>query len=133
MKTLVDFNKGLMSLPMPGLVWLGLLVVVNLAAPIYFFETLEAKVVQAAFLASGALMVTIFASRGFVRLLGIAHIFWVPMIPWLLTRLDQFEPGDPIVYWMVTVIVMNSISLIFDAIDLVRYINGERQPYIDIS
>ena len=86
MRALIGFTKGLMSLPMPWPVWLGLLVAVNFAGPIYFFETLEAKVVLAAFLASAALMTAIFASKGFVRLLGIGHIFWVPMVPWLWTR-----------------------------------------------
>ncbi len=94
MKAMIGFTKGLMSMPMPWRVWLGLLVAVNLAGPIYFFEALEAKVVLASFLASAALMTAIFASKGFVRLLGIGHIFWVPMVPWLWTRLDQVGPGD---------------------------------------
>ncbi len=54
MKAMIGFTKGLMSMPMPWPVWLGLLVTVNVAGPIYFFEALEAKVVLAAFLASAA-------------------------------------------------------------------------------
>ena len=75
MKAMVGLTKGLMSMPMPWPLWLGLLLALNVAAPIYFFETLEAKVVLTAFLASVALMTAIFASKGFVRLLGIGHIF----------------------------------------------------------
>ena len=133
MRALIGFTKGLMSLPMPWPVWLGLLVAVNFAGPIYFFETLEAKVVLAAFLASAALMTAIFASKGFVRLLGIGHIFWVPMVPWLWTRLDQVGPGDPLGYWIIAVMIMDSISLIIDAIDVLRYLKGERQPYITVA
>ena len=80
-------------MPMPWPLWIGLLVVVNIAGPIYFFEALEAKVVLAAFLASAASMTAIFAAKGFVRLLGIGHIFWIPMVPWLWTRLDQVGAG----------------------------------------
>ncbi len=133
MKAMIGFTKGLMSMPMPWPLWLGLLVAVNVAGSIYFFEALEAKVVLAAFLASVALMTAIFATKGFVRLLGIGHIFWVPMVPWLWIRLNQVGPGDLLGYWIIAVIVMNSISLIIDVIDVFRYLKGERQPYIIVA
>ncbi len=130
MKAMIGFTKGLMSMPMPWPVWLGLLVTVNVAGPIFFFEAIEAKVVLVAFLASAALMTAIFASKGFVRLLGIGHIFWIPMVPWLWTRLDQVEPGNLIGYWMIAVVALNGISLIFDTIDVVRYVTGDRKPNV---
>ena len=133
MKAMIGFTKGLMSMPMPWLVWLGLLLAVNVVGPIYFFEALEAKVVLVAFLASAGLMTAIFAAKGFVRLLGIGHIFWVPMVPWLWTRLDQVEPGDPFGYWITAVIILDGISLIIDAIDVLRYLKGDRQPYITVA
>ncbi len=133
MKVMIGFAKGLMSLPMPWPVWLGLLVAVNFAGPIYFFEAFEAKVVLAAFLASAALMTAIFAAKGFVRLLGIGHIFWIPMVPWLWARLDQIEPSNLIGYWMIAVVALNSISLIIDAIDVLRYVRGDRNPYVAIA
>ncbi len=133
MKAVIGFTKGLMSMPMPWPLWLGLLVAVNVAGPIYYFETIEAKVVLAAFLASAALMTAIFATKGFVRLLGIGHIFWIPMVPWLWTRLDQVEPGNLIGYWMIAVVAVNGISLIIDAIDVVRYVAGDREPYLTVA
>ena len=93
MKALIGLSKGMMSMPMPWQAWLGLLVAVNAAGPIYFFDALEAKIVLGAFLASVAFMTAIFASKGFVRLLGLGHIFWVPMVPWLFARLDQVGPS----------------------------------------
>ena len=133
MKAMIGFTKGLMSMPMPWLVWLGLLLAVNVVGPIYFFEALEAKVVLVAFLASLGLMTAIFAAKGFVRLLGIGHILWVPMVPWLWIRLDQVGPGEPIGYWITAVIILDSISLIIDGIDVLRYLKGERQPYIIVA
>ena len=117
-------------MPMPWPLWIGLLVVVNIAGPIYFFEALEAKIVLAAFLASATSMTAIFAAKGFVRLMGIGHIFWVPMVPWLWNRLDQVAPGDLLGYWMIAVVAVNGIALIIDAIDVVRYVRGEREPYV---
>ncbi len=133
MKATIGFTKGLMSMPMPWPLWIGLLVAVNIAGPIYFFEVLEAKVVLAAFLASAASMTAIFTAKGFVRLLGIGHIFWVPMVSWLWTRLDQVGPGNMIGYWMIAVVALNGISLIIDAIDVVRYVAGDRKPYITVA
>ena len=133
MKVMIGFTKGLLSIPMPWPIWLGLLVTVNAPVPIYFFWALEAKVVLGAFLASMVLMTAIFATKGFVRLLGIGHIFWVPMVPWLWTRLDQVEPGNLIGYWMIAVVVLNGIALILDAIDVTRYVTGDRQPYVTIA
>ena len=133
MTAMVRLAKGMMSLPMPWRVWLGVLIAVNAAAPIYFLEALEGKVVLAAFLAGAALMTAIFAAKGFVRLLGLGHVFWVPMVPWLYIRLDQVGPGDPLGYWIIAVMILNGISLILDAIDVVRYLKGERQPYLTIA
>ncbi len=78
-------------------------------------------------------MTAIFAVKGFVRLLGIGHIFWVPMVPWLWTRLDQVEPESLIGYWIIAVVALNSISLIIDAIDVVRYVAGDREPYVTVA
>ncbi len=133
MKAMIGFTKGLMSMPMPWPLWIGLLLVVNIAGPIYFFEAFEAKVVLAAFLASAAFMTAIFAAKGFVRLLGIGHFLWIPMVPWLWTRLDQVEPGILIGYWMIAVVAVNGISLIIDAIDVVRYVAGDREPYLTVA
>ncbi len=133
MHAVIGFAKGLMSMPMPWPIWLGLLVAVNVAGPIYFFEALEAKVVLGAFLAGAALMTAIFASKGFVRLLGIGHIFWVPMVPWLWARLDQVGPGDLLGYWMIALMALNSLALIIDAIDVFRYVRGEREPYLAVT
>ncbi len=133
MKAMIGFSKGLMSMPMPWPLWIGLLVVVNVAGPIYFFEALEAKVVLAAFLASAASMRAIFAVKGFVRLLGIGHIFWVPMVPWLWNRLDQVGPGDLLGYWMIAVVAVNGIALIIDAIDVLRYVRGDRKPTVTVA
>ena len=133
MKAMIGFAKGLMSMSMPWPVWLGLLVAVNVAGSIYFFEALEAKVVLAAFLAGAAVMTAIFSSKGFVRLLGIGHIFWVPMVPWLWARLDQVGPGDLLGYWMIALMALNSLALIIDAIDVFRYVRGEREPYLAVT
>ncbi len=34
---------------------------------------------------------------------------------------------------MIAVVALNGISLIFDAIDIVRYVTGDRKPYVTIA
>ena len=72
----------------------------------------------------------IFASRGFVRLMGIGHIYWVPLIPWLWSRLDGFPPAGPFAMWLTSVMLLNSVSLIIDVGDVARYLNGDRTPHL---
>lgn len=128
--TIIRFSKALASMPMPWPLWVGLLVSLNVAAPIYFFETIEAKVVLAATVASMVLMTAIFSAKGFVRLLGIGHIFWVPLVPWLWTRFQLVEAGDPLAYWLAALMLANSLSLILDTVDAFRYLRGERHPIV---
>ncbi len=79
------------------------------------------------------IMTVIFSVKGFVRLLGIGHIAWLPLVPWLWTRLDD-APADSIFgYWLMAVIVLNSLSVIIDTIDVLRYVKGERTPYLALN
>jgi len=130
MKVMVDFFRAVLGMPKVWVAWVGLMMALNLAMPVYFIESLEARVILAAFLAAAGLMMTLFALKGFVRLLGLAHIFWIPMLPWLAGR---FEPGllDTVFgKWLLAVIVVDGISLMIDAVDVVRYVRGDREPAI---
>jgi hypothetical protein len=120
--------KTMMLMPKPWFAWLGVLMFTNMLIPLFLIHTLEAKVVLAAVICSIIIMTAIFNAKGFVRLLGIGHIAWVPMIPWLFTRLENASFDSLFGYWLVAVIILDSLSLIIDAIDVLRYIRGERSP-----
>ena len=100
-KPMMGFFKGNMEFGMIMLtkfrlvprLWLIALVVVNIAS-LYFIDTTEARVVLGAFVISIIVMTEIYRRMGFVRLLGIGHILWVPMVPWLWMRLGQVPPLD---------------------------------------
>ncbi len=133
MKTMIRFLRTMMLMPKPWLAWLGVIVFINLLIPLYFIHTLEAKVVLIAIVCSITIMTAVFSAKGFVRLLGIGHIAWVPMIPWLFTRIEKISFDNPFGYWLLAIIIMNSLSLIIDAIDVIRYIRGECRPYLTLS
>ncbi len=115
-------------MPMPWPLWIAVMAALNMIGAIYFFTAIEAKVVLAAIVAGQIVMASIFSRKGFVRLLGIGHIFWVPMLPWLAIRLGEIGLNSAFGYWILAVIVVDGLSLVIDAIDVIRYLRGERSP-----
>ena len=111
-------------------VWIVLLLVANMVIPLFLISTIEGQLVLIAAMAGALSQMAIFASKGFVRLLGIGHIFWVPLVPWLWSRLDGFPPNEPFAVWMTAVIVLNGVSLVIDVSDVWRYLAGERAPHL---
>ncbi len=130
MKTMFEFTKTLFVNGVGLAVWMSLLLLANLVVPLFFVTTVEGQLVLVAFVASALSMMAIFASKGFVRLLGIGHVYWVPLVPWLWTRLPGFPPDDPFTVWMTAVIILNGVSLIIDVRDVGRDLAGERAPYL---
>ena len=133
MKSMMKFTKTMMIMPIHWQVWLGVLVTANMVVPFFFIHMLEAQVVLAAAIVGMVIMSIIFNVKGFVRLLGIGHIAWLPLVFWLWTKLDH-APADSIFgYWLMAVVVLNSLSLIIDTIDVLRYVKGERRPVLTLN
>jgi len=133
MKSMMKLMKTMMIMPIPWQVWLGVLVLANMIVPFFFIHRLEAQVVVATMIVGLVIMSVIFSVKGFVRLLGFGHIGWLPLVFWLWTRLDH-APADSIFgYWLMAVIVLNSLSLIIDTIDVLRYVKGERRPVLTLN
>jgi hypothetical protein len=124
--------RAMLKLPKPWAAWLGLLVALNAVAPLFFIRSPEAWAALAAVMVGMAIMTAIFAARGFVRLLGLGHAPWLLLLPWLLwSRLDLHEPGSALRNWLLALLIANSLSLVIDAVDVFRYIRGERAPTVN--
>ncbi len=100
---------------------------INLSS-IFFLPKTEAWVVLGTGLLAGTTMTVLHAKLGYVRLLGIGHFVWIPMLVWLIFRLNNILEHTLFYGWLVTLIAMDSISLLFDTVDLVRYVRGDRSP-----
>ena len=130
---MMKLMRTMMIMPIHWQVWLGVLVTANMVVPFFFIHMLEAQVVLAAAIVGMVIMSIIFNVKGFVRLLGIGHIAWLPLVFWLWTKLDH-APADSIFgYWLMAVVVLNSLSLIIDTIDVLRYVKGERRPVLTLN
>ena len=126
MRGFIKFNKGIMKTPLPVRLWLMVLVVANLAVPLFYLNHLEAQVILISILASMVLMSILTARTGFTRLLGLGHIFWIPLLYFLWTRLCQIPANDFFGIWVRAVMVLNAVSLVADASDVIRYAAGDR-------
>ncbi len=122
---MIGFMKGVWSMPAPVRAWVGLLAATNMAS-IAFIGHIEAQVVLAALMLGAFVQAAIFSKLGFVRLLGIGHFHWIPMLYWMYTRLDAIRAEPAFYYWVLALFVMNGISLVIDVIDIAKYIAGDR-------
>ncbi len=126
MNAFIKFNKGVMRGPIHVRLWLMLLIFFNLLVPLFYIHRVEAQVVLGALLASATLMTVLTGLSGFTRLLGLGHIFWLPLLYFLWNRLGQIPADDLFGVWIRIVIAVNAISLVIDGIEVLRYIAGDR-------
>jgi hypothetical protein len=133
MNAFIKFNRGILRLPILVRVWLMLLMSVNLLAPIIYIQRSEARIVLLTFLASFLVMVLITGASGFTRLLGLGHVLWVPLLFFLVSRLDSVPVGGSYSAWIRSVIALNSISLVLDLVDVVRFARGERSEIVSVK
>lgn len=108
--------------------WFWLLMIVNLVAPLFFLQRPEAWATLAGYFVAAAVMIPLHRRLGWVRLLGIGHFQWLLLLPWLVYRYLETSPTGALAVWMLAVIAVDTICLIIDIVDLVRYLAGERKP-----
>ena len=111
-------------------IWAVFLILVNLAS-LFFLDTYYGCVNLVAVCAGISVMILIYLRMGFVRLLGIGHVFWIPMIGYFLTDLPDQATNNALYWWVLLLIAFNTISLVIDAIDVTRFAKGERSPHYE--
>jgi hypothetical protein len=110
-------------------IWGAWLVAVN-AACLLFIQHIEAQVTLGAVGVAVLAQALIYQRKRFIRLLGVTHVLWVPMLTWIAVRLDTLPKEETAFHvWLITLIATNAVSLAIDAWDATRFILGERRPY----
>jgi hypothetical protein len=127
MKALVDFLKNIFKMPAIWWPWMAGLPLINLAS-IFFLPRTEAWVVLGTGLLAATIMTVLHAKLGYVRLVGIGHFVWIPMLIWLVVRLAQIPEGTLFYNWLLAVIAMDTLSVFLDIVDFIRYLRGDRAP-----
>jgi hypothetical protein len=114
--------------------WVMVLVVANLAALLFVIGRREGRMlvrpepiaIVASFLAAGAFMNWLYAQVGYVRLLGLAHlVFWGPVWAWILSRRRAIGTDTFFGKYVQLYLVIAGVSLLIDAIDVIRHLLGD--------
>jgi hypothetical protein len=126
----MGFMASIWQMPWYWRVWVGLLMLVNGAIPFLFLDAIEAKVVLIVFMLAAVTQMVIYHAKGFVRMLGAGHFYWIPMLGWLLFRINEGLVSETMLSWIVSVLLLNTVSLLIDLVDVIRYWRGERSPTI---
>ncbi len=132
MKAMLNFMRIMLKMPKFWQGWILVMFLTNMGGAFVYLGTVEAWAVLAGLMTGAFLQSSIFAAKGFVKLLGLGHVAWVPMVPWLWMRLDLAQPGSAFAWWLTAVIVLDGISLVIDLTDVIRYLAGNRTPKISL-
>jgi len=78
--------------------------------------------------AAAVLMEWLYGQVGYVRLLGVAHLVcWTPVYLWILSRRGSIPSGSLFSKWIALYLVVVTISLVIDLVDVIRYLAGDGQ------
>ena len=129
MKAILNLAKDINKMPIFWVIWVWCLFSVNMAA-VFFLGHLEGKVVFGCMMVAATLMPYLHSKYGYVGLLGVAHLPWIPMLIWLYTRIDSIKLVDDLYKWILLVFFFDGISIILDTVDVVKYILGNKKTSI---
>ena len=114
------FFDALVKQPLWVPVWVALLALVNIAS-LFFWSAPLAKLIFIAFMLSAMAIMALYSYFGFEKILGMGHVLWIFLLPYILLQLEYVE-GIFFMY-LVTLSVFLTISLVFDTIDVWKYIH----------
>jgi hypothetical protein len=110
-------------------IWGAWLVAVN-SASLLFIQHIEAQVTLGAVGVAVVAQALIYQRKRFIRLLGVTHVLWIPMLAWIALRLDTLPREETEFHvWLIMLVATNAVSLAIDAWDATRFAFGERRPY----
>ena len=127
---LTRLGRSIAGLPRWVQGWVAILIATNLAS-LWFLDHPIGQWTAIAAIAVAAMNLPIMVVQGGItRLMSFPHMVWVPLLFFIIEQL--VGAGGPAVgsaVWAfgATVFVVNLISVMFDLLDIVRWLNGERE------
>ena len=118
MRNPLRFFVELFKQPLWIPLWVLFLVLVNVAS-VGFWESPVAKVILITFFLNSILMMGLYSRFGFEKILGLGHVFWIPLVVYLLVQIPDVEGGFQV--YLMVLLVSIAISLVFDIVDVRRY------------
>ena len=119
----IRFAGDLLRQPTWVPIWVFALMIVNMAS-LAFWSELLAKVIFVTFLMSAMLMMALYAKFGFERILGFGHVFWIPLLAYILVQVRHAQ-GEFHAYLVVLSLCIGA-SLLFDILDVWTFLTSKR-------
>jgi len=86
----------------------------------------EPIAVVASLIAAALFMTWLYSQVGYVRLLGLAHLVcWTPVYLWILARRRPIGGGTLFAKWIYAYLSIAGVSLVIDAVDVIRHFVGD--------
>jgi hypothetical protein len=117
------FFSDLVKQPLWVPVWVAILALANITS-LFFWSEPVAKVIFITFLVSAVTLMAMYSYFGFEKILGIGHVFWIFLLPYILLYLVRID-GRFFLY-LLTLSIFLTISLVFDAIDVWKFFHEKR-------
>lgn len=135
MRVIIDFHKAVFRMAWIWRVWMMILALVNMVLPLVLIRHAEAQVTLVVFLLSAGFMMVLFKANGFTRILGVGHVLWLGLVPWLALQAQTgpFPPNDLFGWWLIATVAVNGLSIAIDIVDVLRYVRGDRQPAVALE
>ncbi|MDP6024184.1 MAG: hypothetical protein QGG19_23300 [Alphaproteobacteria bacterium] len=106
--------------------WGGALNIPQVVGGVFFFDHVEAQSILVVAIIGLIVAGQIHKKAAFSRLIGMCHLLWLLLLPWLIYRLAIFEHAFWFEAWLYYTSITIAVSLIFDAMDLYRYSKGQK-------
>jgi len=119
--------------------WVLTMVLVHLAALLFVLGREpqqwrfrpEPLAIFVSFLAAAAIMSWLYDRFGYVRLLGLAHLVaWGPVYVWILWSRRRFPVATMYGKYIHLYLLVAGISLVIDAVDVVRWLAGDGELFL---
>lgn len=105
--------------------WAYYLIILNLSSAVFWNEPF-AKLTFLTFIISYSSIIWLYAHFGFEKIIGLGHIFWFPLLYYLLPQIAESSGSYQI--YLVVLSVSLIVSLAFDTVDVWNYFTREKSP-----
>lgn len=112
------FFRDLFNQPFRVTAWVVTLALANLASIVFWASPL-AKVIFLTFVMSATAKLVLYSCFGFERILAIAHVFWIYLIPFIVLQLAY--TGGVFFLYLVVLTLLLTIALVVDVVDIWKY------------
>lgn len=106
--------------------WVYYLVLLNFSSGLFWSKPL-AKVIFFTFIISASTIIGLYSRFGFRKIMGVGHIYWVPLVYFLFRQIN--DSGGGYRAYLIVLAVSITVSLVLDAVDAWTYFTGRKREY----